>query len=177
MCRCARSLACDGSTLVAGRWLREVEVGGVGLVGGHGLLALARRLGFGWRNESTATQQGAAPDRPQCCRFCSFSARLKVGLNWRAAGELSVVSLRPRGCAEAGSTLTADTWSREVKVGVVGVLAGAASWLWRGVWVSRAQPNQQQHNKILCRQGAATKGCCFFCCQLGSNFCRLLSTP
>jgi hypothetical protein len=34
-----------------------------------GLVALAVRLGFGARNKSTATQQGAAPDRPQCRRF------------------------------------------------------------------------------------------------------------
>ncbi len=27
--------------------------------------------------------------------------------------------------------------------------AGAASRLWRGVWVSEARPNQQHHNKAL----------------------------
>ncbi len=50
---------------------------------------------------------------------------------------------------EAGSTLAADTWSREVKVGGVGVSAGAAWLLWRGVWVSGAKTNQQQHNQAL----------------------------
>ena len=44
--------------------------------------------------ESTAAQQGAAPDRPQCCRFCGSPARLVVGRGWRAAGELVVVWLR-----------------------------------------------------------------------------------
>ncbi len=39
-----------GSTLAAGKWLREVKVGGVGSVGGRGLVALARRLGFGGGN-------------------------------------------------------------------------------------------------------------------------------
>ncbi len=51
-----------------------------------------------WVSESetniTATQPGAAPDRPQCCRFSGFVARLKLGRGWRAAGELSVLSLR-----------------------------------------------------------------------------------
>ena len=83
-----------GSTLAADMWSREVELGGVGSFGGRGFSALARRLGFGWRNKSTATQQGAAPDRPQCRRFCSFVAQLKVGRNWRAAGELGVVPSR-----------------------------------------------------------------------------------
>ena len=83
-----------GSTLAADTWSREVKVGGVGFAGGRGLLALAQRLGFGWRNESTATQQGAAPDRPQCCRFSSSPALLVVGRSWRAAGELSVRPLR-----------------------------------------------------------------------------------
>ena len=63
--------------------------------GGCGFLALARRLGFGGQNVSTtAAQQGAAPDRPQCCRFSGFPALLIVGRDWRAAGELSVVLRR-----------------------------------------------------------------------------------
>ena len=82
-----------GSTLAADMRSREVIFGGVGFGGGRGLLALARRLGFGWRNESTATQQGAAPDRPQCGRFCGCVALVIVGRDWRAAGELSVVLL------------------------------------------------------------------------------------
>jgi len=47
------------------------------------------------------------------------------------------------------STLAADTWSCEAIFGVVGVSAGAACSLWRGVWVSEAETNQQQHNKAL----------------------------
>ena len=35
-----------GSTLAADMSRREVKVGGVGCVGGRGLLALERRLGF-----------------------------------------------------------------------------------------------------------------------------------
>ena len=46
------------------------------------------------RNKLTAAQPGAAPDRPQCCRFSSVLARLVVGRDRRAAGELSVLSLR-----------------------------------------------------------------------------------
>jgi len=83
-----------GSTLAADMWPREVKVGGVGSSAGRGLFALARRLGFEGATESTATQQGAAPDRPQCCRFSGFSALLVVGRDWRAAGELSVLSRR-----------------------------------------------------------------------------------
>ena len=33
-------------------------------------------------------QPGAAPDRPQCCRFSGSPALVIVGRNWRAAGEL-----------------------------------------------------------------------------------------
>ncbi len=58
-----------GSTLAADTWPREAKVGGVGSFGGRGFVALAQRLGFGWRNKSTATQPGAAPDRPQSPRF------------------------------------------------------------------------------------------------------------
>ena len=83
-----------GSTLAAGSRSLRARVGGVGSFGGRGLLALARRLGFGSKINNTATQQGAAPDRPQCCRFCGCAARLKVGRDWRAAGELSVVPPR-----------------------------------------------------------------------------------
>ncbi len=83
-----------GSTLAADIWSCEVKVGVVGCVGGRGLVALARRLGFEAQNKSTATQPGAAPDRPQCRRFCGFSALLLVGCSWRAAGELSVRAQR-----------------------------------------------------------------------------------
>lgn len=41
-----------------------------------------------WKSP-TASEQGAAPDRPQCCRFSSVSALVVVGRDWRAAGELS----------------------------------------------------------------------------------------
>ena len=82
-----------GSTLAADMSRREPIFGGVGSVGGRGLRALARCLGFEAERNNTATQQGAAPDRPQCCRFCGFVARLVVGRDWRAAGELGVSPL------------------------------------------------------------------------------------
>ncbi len=43
----------------------KLKFGGVGVFGGRGLVALARRLGFGCERNNTATQQGAAPDRLQ----------------------------------------------------------------------------------------------------------------
>jgi len=72
---------------------------------GRGFVASALSAGAVWSlwrsvwasgraAQSTATQPGAAPDRPQCCRFCGCVARLKVGRDWRAAGELSVVPMR-----------------------------------------------------------------------------------
>ncbi len=52
----------EESTLAAGSWSLRAILGGVGVSAGRGSLALARRLGFGARNESTAAQPGAAPD-------------------------------------------------------------------------------------------------------------------
>ena len=88
----------------------------------------------------TACEQGAAPDRLQLRSFLTSLS---------AAGELGRCVAASAAMHEAGSTLAAATWSREVKVGGVGVSAGAASWLWRGVWVSGAKTNQHQHNKAL----------------------------
>ena len=50
---------------------------------------------------------------------------------------------------EEGSTLAAGRWSCELTFGVVGVSAGAARSLWRGVWRSGRKTNQQQHNQAL----------------------------
>ena len=81
--------------------LWQLEVGRCGrYLAASGLsVGAALRLWRGvWGSEGgtniTAAQQIAAPDRPQCRRFCSFVARLKVGRNWRAAGELGVVPSR-----------------------------------------------------------------------------------
>ena len=62
-----------------------------------------------------AAEQGAAPDRLQ---LRSFLAPLP------AAGELGRCVAAPALMHEAGSTLAAGSWSCEVKVGGVGVLAG-----------------------------------------------------
>ncbi len=111
------------------------------------MLALARRLGVRGRNKSTATQPGAAPDRPQCCRFSGFSARLIFGRSWRAAGELSVVSLRLHRCVKQGVLwpLEVGRFGRGLAASALSV--GAACSLWRGVWVRVVETNQQQHNK------------------------------
>jgi len=94
----------------------------------------------GARKSSTATQQGAAPDRLQ---LRSFLTPLP------AAGELSRCAAAlafPRG---SRSTPVAGRWSLRAQLGVVGVLVGAASWLWRGVWASAGKMYQQQHNQAL----------------------------
>ena len=50
---------------------------------------------------------------------------------------------------EAGSTLAADIWLGEVKVGGVGLFVAVACSLWRGVWVFGRAAKQQRHNKAL----------------------------
>jgi hypothetical protein len=55
----------DGSTLAADMRSCEVIFGGVGFGGGRGLVALARRLGFGWRNEKfTSNPHPRGPQFP-----------------------------------------------------------------------------------------------------------------
>ena len=91
MCCCVCSRREGGSTLAADIWLLRARLGGVGVfvAPARSLWRGVRRSAFGRQNKTTAAQQGAAPDRPQCCRFSSLPARLKVGRDWRAAGELS----------------------------------------------------------------------------------------
>ena len=84
----------EGSTLAAGRWSLWVRLCGVGVSAGAASWLWRRVWALGGETESTATQQDAAPDRPQCCRFSGFAALLVVGRDWRAAGELSVLSRR-----------------------------------------------------------------------------------
>ena len=100
-------------------------------------------------NYRTSAQQGAAPDRPQCRRFFSFVARLKLGRDWRAAGELSVVLLRPLGCVRQAVLWPLILRGVKSKLAASALSAGAAWLLWRGVWVRVAETNQQQHNKAL----------------------------
>ena len=76
-----------GSTLAADMSCREPIFGGVGFGGGRGLLALARRLAFRAQNKSTATQQGAAPDRLQLRSFLtSLPAAGELGRSAAARG-------------------------------------------------------------------------------------------
>jgi len=79
------------STLAADMSRRELIFGGVGSWAGRGLLALAWRLAAGGGNESTATQQDAAPDRLQPC--VPLASSLHSGLP--AAGELGRYALTP----------------------------------------------------------------------------------
>ncbi len=82
------------------------------------------------RNQATAVEQGAAPDRlqPALLRSCLASS-----LRLPAAGELSRCVAAPALVRETGSTLAADTWSREIEFGGVGVFVAAACSLWCSV--------------------------------------------
>ena len=119
-----------GSTLAAGRWLLWARLRGVGSFGGRGLLALVRRLAFGAQNKSTATQQGAAPDRLQPALW-SFLPSLRLS----AAGDLGRCGAAPYVVAQYQSTLVADTRRRELKLAASALLrlqlfgSGAAFWV------------------------------------------------
>ena len=65
------------------------------------------------------------------------------------AGEFSVVSQRPRPCVRQAVLwpLICRVVSRYLAASVLA--AGAACSLWRGVWVSGGETNQQQHNQAL----------------------------
>ncbi len=66
-------------------------------------------------SEPTAAEQCAAPDRLQLRSFLTSLS---------AAGELGRCVAAPTWMREGGSTLAADSWRREVKVGGVGSPAG-----------------------------------------------------
>ena len=131
-----------GSTLAAGSWLLWARLRGVGCVGGRGLVALARRLGFGGATDSTAAQQGAAPDRLQLRSSFLLTSLPAAGELGRcvAASALSRVMavLWPLICRVVSRYLAASAprWARLAR-------SGAAF----GFRV--AKRNQQPHNKAL----------------------------
>ena len=89
--RCAAALASmpgDGSTLAAQSWSLWAMCGGVGVFVAAACSLWRGVWAAGGETNTTAAQQGAAPDRPQCCRFSGSPALLIVGRDWRAAGEL-----------------------------------------------------------------------------------------
>ena len=92
---------CGITSCCAAAWMREAKAQSTLVVGqavlcgaGGGRGAVVRFPALRQVRHYSSAQPGAAPDRPQCCRFCGFLARLTVGRDWRAAGELSVVPSR-----------------------------------------------------------------------------------
>ncbi len=133
---------------------RDISFGLVGrcglAVGGGSLLSGLRYFGLGrvpitlgarrGKMSQHAAQQGAAPDRLQLRSFLT---------SLPAAGELGRCVAAPAAMREAGSTLAAGRWLHGAIFAGAGVSAGAACSLWRGVWVSDGETNQQQHNQAL----------------------------
>jgi len=79
------------STLAADMSRRELIFGGVGVFGGRGLFALARRLVFGWRNKSNSSTTRRCTRPPTASLLRSF---LTSSLRFRRRVSLVVVLLR-----------------------------------------------------------------------------------